>query len=181
MFVIFVGFPDPSAGKESTCNMGYLGSIPGLGGPPREGKDYPLRYSGLENSMDCIDHGVAKSWTWLSDFHFHFLLISVATKSDCLYVWSNISEMFRKMTNDSDKNLFSWRLPCQGMKWGPSCHSRMCTGHKCSLAAGIRMSTSGDGFMRIPSQTQKTTYLNVLIKTSEIEIAKKQAKSILFI
>ena len=62
-----------SAGKESACNAGDLGSIPGLGRSPGEGKGYPLQYSGLENSMDCIVHGVTKSWTWLSDFHFHFL------------------------------------------------------------------------------------------------------------
>ena len=181
MFLIFVGVPGPSAGKESTCNMEDLGSIPGLGGSPRKGKGYPRQYSGLENSMDCRVHGVAKSWTRLSDFHFHFLLIFVNTKSDCLYVWPNISEMSRKMTNNSDKNLFAWPLPCQGMKWSPSCHGRVCGGYECSLAAGMRMSTSGNGFMRIPSQTQKITYSNVLIKTSEIEIAKKKAKSILFI
>ena len=46
--------------------------IPGLGRSPREGRGYPLQYFGLENSMDCIVHGVAKSWTPLSDFHFHF-------------------------------------------------------------------------------------------------------------
>ena len=47
------------------------GSIPGLGRYPEEGKGYPLKYSGLENSMDCITvQGVAKSWTQLSDFHF---------------------------------------------------------------------------------------------------------------
>ena len=45
-------------------------SIPGLGRFPGEGKGYPLQYSGLENSMDCIVHGVEKSWTRLSDFHF---------------------------------------------------------------------------------------------------------------
>ena len=55
--------------KESTCNAGDLGSISGLGRSPREGKGCPLQY-GLENSMDCIVHGVAKSWTRLSDFHF---------------------------------------------------------------------------------------------------------------
>ena len=48
-----------------------LGLIPGLGRSPGEVKGYLLQYSGLENSMDCIVHGVAKSWTWLSDFHFH--------------------------------------------------------------------------------------------------------------
>ena len=50
--------------------MGDLGWILGLGRSPGEGKGYPLQYSGLENSMDCIVHGVAKSWTRLSDFHF---------------------------------------------------------------------------------------------------------------
>ena len=58
-----------SAGKESAYNVGDLGSIPGLGRSPREGKCYPLQYSGLENSMDCIVYRVAKSWTRLSNFH----------------------------------------------------------------------------------------------------------------
>ena len=44
-----------------TCNVGDLGSLPGLGRSRGEGKDYPLPYSGLENSMDRIVHGVAKS------------------------------------------------------------------------------------------------------------------------
>ena len=47
-----MGFPCGSAGKESACNEEDLGSIPGLGRSPGEGKDYPLQYSGLENSMD---------------------------------------------------------------------------------------------------------------------------------
>ena len=47
-----MGFPDSSVGKESTCSVGDLGSIPGLGRSPGEGKGYPLQYSGLENSMD---------------------------------------------------------------------------------------------------------------------------------
>ena len=65
-----MGFSCGSAGKESTCNVGDLGSIPGLGRSPGEGNGYPLQYSGLENSMDCVVHGVAKSWTRLSDLHF---------------------------------------------------------------------------------------------------------------
>ena len=64
-------FPCGSAGKESVCNAGDLGLIPGLGRSPGEGKGYPLQYSGLENSMDCIVHRFANSWTRLSDFHFH--------------------------------------------------------------------------------------------------------------
>ena len=73
---VFLGFPYDSAGKVSACNLGNLGLIPGLGRSPGEGKGYPLQYSSLENSMDCIIHGLAKSWTWLSDFHF-MLLISI--------------------------------------------------------------------------------------------------------
>ena len=69
---VFLGFPCGSAGKESACNEGSLGSIPGLGRSPGEGKRYPLQYSGLENSMDCIVHGVPKSWTGLSNFCFCF-------------------------------------------------------------------------------------------------------------
>ena len=68
--MINMGFPDSSVGKESTCNAGDPGLIPGLGRSPGEGKGYPLQYSGLENSMDCIVHGVTKSRTRLSDFHF---------------------------------------------------------------------------------------------------------------
>ena len=68
---VFLGFPCGSAGKEFTCNVGYLGSILGLGRSPGEGKGYPLQYSSLENSMDCIVHGVAKSQTQLSDFSLH--------------------------------------------------------------------------------------------------------------
>ena len=82
---VFLGFPGSSAGKESTCNVGDLGSIPGLGRSPGEGKGYPLQYSGLENSMDCIVHGVAKSQTRLSDLHLQFGFISChSTLSDNL-------------------------------------------------------------------------------------------------
>ena len=49
------------AGKEPTCNAGDLGSIPGLGRSPGEGNSYPLQNSGVENSMDCIVHSVAKN------------------------------------------------------------------------------------------------------------------------
>ena len=61
--------PGGSAGNESACNVGDLGLLPGLGRSPGEGNGYPFQYSGIENSMDCIVHGVAKSRTLLSDFH----------------------------------------------------------------------------------------------------------------
>ena len=65
-----MGFPDSSVGKESACNAGDPGLIPGSGRSPGEGKGYPLQYFGLQNSMDYTVHGVAKSRTPLSYFHF---------------------------------------------------------------------------------------------------------------
>ena len=72
-----MSFPGGSAGKESVCNEEDLCSIPGLGRYPGEGKGYPLQYSGLENSKDFIVHGVTKSQTGLSNFHFHFEVLCI--------------------------------------------------------------------------------------------------------
>ena len=71
-----LAFLSGSDGKEPACSAGDLGSIPGLGRSPEEVNGYPLQYSGLEKSMDrgalqAPVHGVEKSWTRLSDFHFH--------------------------------------------------------------------------------------------------------------
>jgi len=94
-----MGFPYGSAGKESTCNVGDLGSIPGLGRSPGEGKGCPLQYSGLENPMDYI--GVAKCWTRLNDFHF----------SDILYrVWAIWGSHRERMMPKA------WSL-CTGAEW----------------------------------------------------------------
>jgi len=60
---VFLGFPCGSASKKSPSTVGDLGSIPGLGRSPGEGKGYPLQYSGPDNSLDCIVHGITKSWT----------------------------------------------------------------------------------------------------------------------
>ena len=68
MCLLTIGFINAS-GKESVCKVGDVGSIPGLGRSPGGGHGYPLQYSGLENSRDTV-HGVAKSRTQLSDFHF---------------------------------------------------------------------------------------------------------------
>ena len=76
-----MGFPSSSAGKESACNAGDPGSSPG------EGKGYPLQYSGLEKSMDCIHHGVAKSQTQLNDFPFPFTILCVIISMiHCLFI-----------------------------------------------------------------------------------------------
>ena len=78
----YMGFPGGSASKESSCNAGGLGLIPGLGKSPGEGKGYLLQYSGLENSMDYTVHGVTKSQTQLSDFHFS---LSITSNGSFLY------------------------------------------------------------------------------------------------
>ena len=80
-------FPCGSAGKESACNAEDLGSIPGLGRSPGEGKGYPLQHSGLENSTDRIVLGVAKSRTRLSDFHFTSLKIQSCQGSSLVVEW----------------------------------------------------------------------------------------------
>ena len=80
------GLPCGSAGKESACNVGDLSSITGMGRSSGERKT-PLQYSGLENSMDCIVHCVAKSWTRLSDFYFHFSARILAASQCWLDGW----------------------------------------------------------------------------------------------
>ena len=83
--------------KESASNTGDLGSIPGLGRSPGEGKGCPLQCSGLENSMDCIVHGVAKSQTRLSNFNFHTCLGAQGAFLPC-FCWLQ------------KQNLFGWEI-----------------------------------------------------------------------
>ena len=73
IFTINMGFPHGSDGKESAYNAGDLGLISGLGTSPGKGKGYPLQYSGLENFMDCIVHGVSESVTAVTSTFFHLL------------------------------------------------------------------------------------------------------------
>ena len=68
---LHAGFPGSSVGKESACNVGDLGLISGLGRSLGEGNSYPLQYF-LAWRIPWTVHGVPKSWTQLSDFHFHF-------------------------------------------------------------------------------------------------------------
>ena len=77
------GLPCGSAAKESACTVVDLGSTPGLGKSPGEGKGYPLQFSGLKNSMDYTVHGVTNSWTRLSD------LLSLSLHSTGRYTMSS--------------------------------------------------------------------------------------------
>ena len=74
VYMLLLGFPDSSVGKEYACNEGDPRLIPGLQRSPGEGKGYALQFCGLEKPVDNIVHGVAKSQTRLNDFHFHFML-----------------------------------------------------------------------------------------------------------
>ena len=92
------GFPCGSVGKESTCNAADLGFIPGLRRSPAEGKGNPLQYSGLKSSMDCIVHGVSKSWTWLSNFHFvHFKVYNIMKLWSQYVLWISIISYVHKI------------------------------------------------------------------------------------
>ena len=83
-----------SAGKESACSAGDLGSIPGLGRFPGEGKGYPLQYSGLENSMDCI---------------VYLLLYS---KVNQLYIYTLFFRFFSHLGHDQLPQICGWLLVC---------------------------------------------------------------------
>ena len=110
-----VGFPCGSAGKESTCNAGDLGLIPGLERSPGEGKGYPLLYCGLENPIDCmcIVHGVTKSWTRLSGFHFHF------AQCNPVLVCLSLSLQWLPMTLKSESLSSSLQGPISSGSWQP--------------------------------------------------------------
>ena len=121
-----LGFPGGSDGKESACNMGDLHSIHGLGRPPVEGKGYPLQYSSLENSMDCIIHGVAQSRTWLSDFHFFHVPFTWLPIGYYLYlqIWKLFSASLRFIIiNTFSVNFWCacWRRCTQDLPALPFC------------------------------------------------------------
>ena len=98
-----MGFPCGSVGKESACNAGHPSSISELG--RSLGNGYPLQYSGLENSMDCIVHGVAKSRTRLSNFH----LLIVQKCKPCRCVLGRHWKIFM-ITSLLTKDKHSWHM-----------------------------------------------------------------------
>ena len=108
----YMGFPCGPAGKESTCNVRELSSIPVLGRSPGEGKGYLLEYSCLENSMDCIVHGVTKSWTRLSDFHFH--QFSSVTQL-CLFVTSQTAAHQASLSITNSQSFLKFMFIQSGM------------------------------------------------------------------
>ena len=91
---VFLGFPGGSDSKESSCNAGDLGSIPGLGRSLGEGNGYPLQYSGLENSMDCISMGLQKVGHDWATFTHSLMCTQVNMLDDhiCIYIYLCASE-----------------------------------------------------------------------------------------
>ena len=103
-----------SVGKEPACNVGDLCSVPGLGRSPGEGKGYPLQYSGLENSVDCIVHGVTKSQTQLSDFHVISLHFTSRAKEKKIrkFIFKKRTHSYYNQTIRTaiEKTLMTWKL-----------------------------------------------------------------------
>ena len=130
------------AGKESACNAGDLGSIPGLRRSPREGKGYPLQYSGLENSMDYTVHGVAKSQTLLSDFHFTSLNI----------LWKDITEILGVRSASGNIQVIDWK-PLAGER-NPPHHETLDSAPPSRVMKKSHHSTSENLFISTPHNTR---------------------------
>ena len=129
---VFLGFPCGSAPEESVCSVGDVGVIPGLQRSPGAGKGYPLQYSGLENSMDCVVHGVAKSRTRVSNFHFilNFLI----------WNWSE--------TSASQNGLPSMKHFCETIRgWELSVSDWKTWQHTWAQCNGLRNCIPGTGTM----------------------------------
>ena len=135
-----MGFPAGSAGKESTCNTGDLGSIHGLEWSPGEGSGYQLQYSDLENSMDCIIHGVTNSQAQLNNYNFHVLLQSLSrVKPQC--------------TRSLGSSATTWKPTCQ-----PGTQVLVCDVYYCvaPLTLGCWFVTAGEF---IPEHTHSAVWI----------------------
>ena len=109
LYVLLVG----TSLVAPACNAGDLGSIPRFGRSPGEGKGNPLHCSGLENSMDCIVHGVTKSQTQLSDVHFHLFIFRKSDIEDCVK---------NRPSRLSDPWALLLPLLCHSVSWGSYGH-----------------------------------------------------------
>ena len=118
---VFLGFPCDFGSKESPRNVGDLGSIPGLGRSPGDRKGYPFQYSVLGNSRDYIVHGVTKSWTQLSDFHFKDFPVAQVVKNLPAMQETRVQSLGQEnplekgMANHS--SILAWRNPMDKGDW----------------------------------------------------------------
>ena len=147
-----MGFSCGSAGKESACNVGDQGLIPGLRRSLGEGKGYPLQYSGLENSMGCIVHGVAKNQTLLCDFHFTIMSdwpsesLNLASRkgwdsaislvfSHCLADSDILSQVSTSKSRDNEIFFWFWKILLK-FSWVTILYYLRCT-MQCSIVSYI--------------------------------------------
>ena len=118
------GFPGNSDGKESSCNLEYLGLICGLGRSPGEGHGNPLQYSCLGNSMNrgawqATVHGVTESRTWLNEFHF------TPWQTPCRFLPCHTSYLSLLCSGCSQRYWKTeWETPTPPLP--PSCHHFCC-------------------------------------------------------
>ena len=126
-----MAFPGGSAGKESAYNTGDLGSIPGLGRSPGKGKGYPLQYSGLENSMDSIVLGVAKSQTQSVRLSHKYRASRVALATRIHLPRQETLETWVRSLGWEDPleegmathfSLLAWRIPMDRDAWWATVH-----------------------------------------------------------
>ena len=106
---------------------------------PGEGRGYPLQYSGLENLMDCMVHGVAKSRTWLSDLHFHFQEQNVCV---CMW-WSFGGGRDRAIGQSQPRHV--WKIQCQLLHKAASCLTQGWTEPDLSLTIRLQGAALGRG------------------------------------
>ena len=134
------GFPGGSAGKEYAYSAGDLGSIPGLGRSPGEGNGYPLQYSDLESSMECIVHGVTKSQTQLSGFHFSYLTGFLVISKVGKWKYHELKSMEAKFTGSLTQKHLGRNQFWTGWtnhSWGTPDHClKLCEKHSHSQSSG---------------------------------------------
>ena len=169
---VFLGFSCGSAGKEPTHNAGDLGLIPESGRSPGERKGYPLQYSSLENYMDCIVHGVTKSQTWLSSYHFHFALLYKIHKSRQCLKKNSIIEQYSQVPPAHRENALKVSDPRQKacstlVHWcARECPSAELHGQDVTCWAFL-IGTSQVKFMWNREVGPQLFYLRLLSRTSE--------------
>ena len=181
-----MGFPCGSAGKESTCNEGDLGSIPGWEDPPEKGKDYPLQYPGLENSTDYIVLGVQRvghNWATFTLSFIHQMPIAsppkAVTKKQCLQIltvipWSKKHPLLSTTSIHHPNPRYLYDLisctlspltpPCYisllGIPW--SCQNSFC------IRAFLSVACLGSSFPKLNSQTLSPVLCDPLISFTSL-------------
>ena len=143
LFWSLKGFPGSSVSKEYAWNVGEPGSIPGTGRSPGEGNANPLQYSCLENSIDrgawwATVHGVAKSWTQLSDFCFTSVYMPISN-SHALWFLNSKSPQVLRHTHAHTSSLPTNPLGSPSRNWSHHwCHPLTAQG----CLASVRVSTA---------------------------------------